>query len=378
MYSASTAFHNAVAQGKPQMALFAFDDAVFTNSDIDVSAGIEFNDYFCTEEDITIGQALSNELIFGLFNDKRLLNDYEFGDFTALLGVQTGTGTYTNGNYVYAKTGTVEWTGYTTTPYLKRAGTAVSSQPNFPVKCIIIYGNYVYAFGDNDFKAYTKSGSAATRQLNSFMQDKAKRLFGMGATCDVSAKTVKLFYRGIREDYEFVPLGKFTAERPNVPDVIEIRFSCNDFMTKFDKDMPSKTELGITYPITIGDLFAAICNYVGVNYASTTFINSTATITKEPEEFGNATMRQVLQWIAEAAASVLRFDRDGVLVFDWLRTTGLELTENNYSEYAPYWYETKRIDKLYNRTSANGTDRTVGDGDNAYLIQDNPLLKGVS
>jgi hypothetical protein len=108
------------------------------------------------------------------------------------------------------------------------------------------------------------------------------------------------------------------------------------------------------------------------------FINSTATITSEPDEFENTTMRQVLQWIAEAAASVLRFNRDGQLVFDWLRSTSLALDEGNYSEFAPYWYETKVIDKLYNRRTENGADNTVGTGENAYLIQDNPLLRGVS
>ena len=67
MYSASEAFHNAVANGAHQMALLIFDDAVFTNDDINVTAGIEFNDYFNTEEDLAIGQALSNEISFSIF-----------------------------------------------------------------------------------------------------------------------------------------------------------------------------------------------------------------------------------------------------------------------------------------------------------------------
>ena len=67
MYPASEEFHTAVANGAHQIALMIFDSvlddskAVFTNDDINVSAGIEFNEYFNTEEDISIGKALSNE-----------------------------------------------------------------------------------------------------------------------------------------------------------------------------------------------------------------------------------------------------------------------------------------------------------------------------
>ena len=46
MYSASDAFHYAVKNGAHQIALLIFDDAVFTNDDINVSAGIELNDVF--------------------------------------------------------------------------------------------------------------------------------------------------------------------------------------------------------------------------------------------------------------------------------------------------------------------------------------------
>jgi hypothetical protein len=54
------------------------------------------------------------------------------------------------------------------------------------------------------------------------------------------------------------------------------------------------------------------------------------------------------------------------------------MDESSYIEYAPFWYETTQVDKLYNRSSESGNDLTVGSGTAGYLIQDNPLLKGVS
>ena len=378
MYNASAAFHTAVANGEPQKALLIFADAIFTNEDIDVDAGIEMDDYFNTETDIAIGQALSNEIRFTLFNDDRLLNNYEFGEFTATIGARISVETYTPVGDVTVYNGLAVWSGYSTSPYLKLNGVAVTSQPGWPVKSIMIYDGKVYAFGATagQYKVYTTSGTASSDTINSFMQAKGARWNGTGANYDAANRMLYVYRNGKKETYEFVPLGRFIAKRPNVPDVNQIAFTCYDFMTKFDKDMTE--DLQVSYPITIGELFVAMCDCVGVPYATSTFINSTATITAKPDEFDNATMRQVMQWIAEAAASNLRFNRDGQLVFDWIRSTDTVMDESSYIEYAPFWYETMQIDKLYNRSSESGSDLTVGDGDIGYLIQDNPLLKGVS
>lgn len=377
MYEASRAFHEAVANGAPQKALLVFADAIFTNDDIDVDAGIEMDDYFNTEEDIAIGQALSNELRFSIFNDARLLNDYTFGEFTATIGARIATGSYTPDGIVTAASGSVQWNGYSTAPYLKRNGTAVAAQPTFPVTAIAIYDGKVYVFGGSgQYKVYATDGSESSGTLNAFMQNKAQGWYGLGVNFDGSI--LQTWRSGVTETYEFVPLGVFIAKRPNVPDVNRISFTCHDRMTKFDEDLPSAATLGISYPCTFSNLFIKLCNWAGVPYASGTFINSTATITKEPDEFANATCREVMQWLAESAAANLRFNRDGVLVFDWLRSTDTALTETDYAEYNPYWYETPRVNRLVNRNSESGTDKTVGAGDVGYLIQDNPLLKGVT
>lgn len=379
MYQASSAFHNAVANNAPQKALLVFADAIFTNEDIDVDAGIEMDDYFNTETDIAIGQALSNEIRFSLFNDDRLLNNYEFGEFTATIGARISTGTYTDDAPVITYDGNTVWRGRNTPPYLTRNNSAVSSQPGWPVRSIAVYGTKVYAFGGSgQYKVYTNGGTEVADTINSFMQNKSKHWAGKGLNLDMTSRILKIYENGKTETYEFVPFGRFIAKRPNVPDVNQIAFVCHDLMTQFDRDMESADAIGFSYPVTIGDLFAAMCDYVGVLCQTEPFINSTAVITEKPEEFDTATMRQVMQWIAEAAAANLRFNRDGRLVFDWIRSTSLALDEYNYIEYAPYWYETMQVDKLYNRSSESGRDLTVGDGNIGYLIQDNPFLKGVS
>ena len=381
MYPASNAFHEAVANGNHQIALLIFQDAIFTNEDIDVTKGLSFNDYFNTEEDISIGQALSNELDFSLFNDKRLLNDYEFGQFKATLGVLINTDDATTNGNCMIQDGSNLYVGLNTSPYLRKNGQAMVSPPTFAVKAMLSLMGSLYCFGENGaYKVYDEStGNALNVTVNSFMLDKAKRDFWMqGVRYDDEERSLTIWKNGKVFEYEFVPLGTFIADRPNAPDQIEIDFHCNDLMMKFKDDMPSKATLGITYPITFKALLTALCNYVSIPYGGADFINSGAELRKEPEEFQNCTMRDVIGWIAEAAGANARINRDGYMVMDWFRNTNQSMNEHHYAEFQPFWYETQTVDKLYNRSSQDGTETMSGSGNVGYLIQDNPLLKGVS
>lgn len=381
MYPASEAFHNAVKNGNEQKALLIFKDCVFTDDDISVDTGIEFHDYFNIEEDIAIGQAPSNEISFSLFNDDRLLNNYEFGDFLATLGVQIAEEAYHHYGTVMMNTNKATYIGYNEPPFITRNNLAIASQPSFPVASLLGYDGKVWCFSnDGRYAVYddvTGANITGRNRLNDFMKTKSKTWNGKGIFYNKDSRILFVYIGGTRKRYEFVPLGHFTAERPNASDVILIDMTCYDFMQKFKKDMPSNDEMGISFPTTIGNLFVKMCKYVGVEYETDTFINSSALIAKRPSDFKNVTMRDVLKWIAEAAGSNARFSRDGKLKMDWLKKTSQTYSANGYEEFNPYWYETKQISKLYNRDTQNGNDHVYGAGDEGYLIQDNPLLKGV-
>lgn len=382
MYQASEAFHRAVAEGNPQIAMLIFDDAVFTNEDINVTVGIEFNDYFNTEENLSIGAALSNEISFSLFNDRRDLNDYAFGDFLATLGVLTAKSTYQQIASVVLQTNNAQWLGSEVPPFVRRNGTPLTAQPSFAVKSMLGYNDKVYVFsGTGGYAVYddrTGANITPSNRLNLFMRNKSMNWNGKGIFYNRNTRMLAIYEAGKIGTYEFVPLGYFTAERPKAPDMIQIDMTCNDFMLKFEKDMPDAAELGFSYPVTFGALLQRLCSYVGVTLKTTSFINSTARLTEKPNDFDTATMRDVVKWIAEAGAGVARFDRDGKLTIDWISNTGQTFTPTDYGQFDPYWYKTKKITKLYNRDTHGATDKTVGTGDEEYLIQDNPLLRGVS
>lgn len=377
MYPCSEEFHRAVANGNLQKALLIFPDMVFTDDDINVDNGIGFHDRFNLEDDLAIGQTPSNEITFSLFNDERLLNDYGFGEFTATLGVLISEGTYVQRGIVTVQSGGNLYSTQNVTPYLYKNGSAVGSQPGSAPIALLTCGGKLYYFGENgNCTVYRQNDMTVLNEtVPAFMTRKARKHWyykGM----DYSDRILREWQGEKATVWEFVPLGVFIAERPKVPNVIEIDFTCYDRMTKFDIDMPSAAELGMTYPATIGTLYDRMCAYVGVPSRTGDFINRNAVIEKEPEDFQSVTMRQVMQWIAEAAGSNARFDRDGYLVLDWLKSTAQAYGEGDYTEFLPYWYQTEQIGKLYNRYTSEGEDTTLGSGGGSYLIQDNPLLKG--
>ena len=379
MYNASNAFHTAVANGAPQIALIIFDDAVFTNDDIDVQEGISFHDYFNTEDDLTIGSALSNEITFSVFNDTGLLDTYEFGDFTATIGVMTAEETASR-TYPYLDTGAHVYAVQNDSPYITRDGVDISTPPAKRPVSMLYYDGVVYCYLTNGTVAFYEDSTGEKKTgmtTNSFMRAQIQKWEGKGIA--YQDNTLNVWAAQYNRTYEFVPLGRFNAERPNVPTVNRISMTCYDLMQRFDVDMPSDSDLGITYPISFTNLFVKLATYADVPYSTSGItINANAQLTARPERFDNATMREVLQWLAEATGNIARFNRDGVLVMDWIHTVTNVIDETMYSEFNPYWYETKQIDKLHNRASSGEYNRTRGDGNEGYLIQDNPLLEGVS
>lgn len=381
MYNVSNAFHAAVAAGNEQKALLIFSNCFFSDEDIAVDRGIVMNDNFNMEEDLAIGQATSNEISFSLLNDDRLLNSFTFGEFKALIGVSIGSTAYTpsSGENVRVVAGNT-YTGFETYPYIKRNNTALSSQPAYAVRSILVYNGKVYCFDCNGhYTVYddaTGSNITSSNAVHDFIVAKSHRWVRKGMYYVPSTRLLKIWKNSNVETFEFCPLGTFIAKRPKAPDVIQIDMNCYDLMTKFDKDV---SEVSITFPITISNLFVRLCTEAGVEYVlPETFINGSAVINSRPKDFDNATMRDVLKWIAEAACSNARFNRDGKLILDWIRNgTGQVLGTGNYSEFTPYWYETKQVTRLYNRDTQGSSQTTYGSGAEGYLIQDNPLLRGV-
>lgn len=187
-----------------------------------------------------------------------------------------------------------------------------------------------------------------------------------------TAKTKTFTEGGATVTYEFCPLGTFIAHRPDVVKKLMIEVDANDQMVLFDADMPANLQ---EYTGTVAGLASALCSNVGVTMKTSTFLNSTLPVALTAEQTENATMREALGWIAEAACSNARFNRDGQLEFVWFNTVNQIFDEHNYTDFTPTWYETKAIDGLHIRNADSTAEYTYGTGGNAYMIQNNPLLR---
>lgn len=105
--------------------------------------------------------------------------------------------------------------------------------------------------------------------------------------------------------FEYVPLGKFNMDKMT-RDKQSFTVSGNDNMIKFERTWTS----GLTFPATLGQILAEVCDICNVPLATTSFTNSSISTVKYKEQIS---CRQAVQNIAEAAGGFARINRTGQL-----------------------------------------------------------------
>lgn len=412
---ASSAFHASIRNGEKQRALIYFYDSSLwlTNDDI-VSGGIDYQNYFCSEEDMTIGLAPCSTISFSIFNENRRLDNMKFGKFRASIGVVTSRDQfYVEGNVTVIYDGD-KITGHSDYPYVRVNGSGLSEQPDFSVKSIFAINDTIYCLGDNEKVAvYTRSygpvgtysanggirqytwqqvavmtwselqnedwGEPAnyepneTTSINAIMLPVIERYVQRRNGVSVESDNVITDYlpNGVSETYTYVDLGIFYANRPAKTKTNIISIEGYDSMSKFDV---STENMPITFPTTLYGLLDTVCGYVGVEHKIESFINQNITLTAASDVFQSTTAREIIAYIAEAACANAKMDYDDKLTFAWWSDSSLIINESDYSQFVPYEYTVKPIDRLQVRQSDNDIGILTGDGTNGYVIQENPFL----
>ena len=387
MIQVSEAFRAAVRNGAPQRALLRFATETFGNEDISItSKGIQLTEIINGEENLRFGLCSSASLETSLINEDGVLEKFDFGEFTALLGVRTEVTKYNLDAVCSVVIGDHVITGHKDSPHIRVNGEFANYDTAYEPLCFVAQNNVLYVvgkFGDNNiasgFKYSTNNGFAFTglgdttanftdiqrRKINRMMQDHV----GIHVIDD---STIAYCKNGVNEKYEFAPLGVFIAPRPNVLRKSVVDVEANDRMQLFDSDL---SDVPFTYPLTMESALDALCGAVGVDRVEQDLPNANLAITKKPDSFEGATKRDVLSWIAEASATFARFNRYGLLEFTRFVDTGIEYSERDYVSVSPYTYKVPQIDKLHIRNAEVNDEEIVGSGENGYLIQDNPFLK---
>lgn len=158
-------------------------------------------------------------------------------------------------------------------------------------------------------------GTATSRELTAFIvrSNKTDSLkwtneFQLEFGADINGSTV------------WVTAGYFTGKRPTKTNTDIIQFVAYDRMTKFDVIADDfLTSLDYTGGLTLGDIYDALCAYVGVTNVSGDEISAHMAIeyTASPFSATGMTCRQILQWIAEAAGCYAKILNDGTLKMVW-------------------------------------------------------------
>ena len=308
--------------------------------------------------------------------------------------------------------------GYSTAPYLRIEGEGAPMQPPFAVHSVFIDEDYtgtgakITCIGANEDEVWACAwnygsswaqmglftwGEMSSRTwgsltgtfagwavsfLSTFMGKKLQRLALKHLSFALRGTTlIEYNMRGTASHYEYRSCGVFRFDRPRLMNAETIKLNSFDKLEKSDKKVYNFLE-GLTYPLTLGSLYTQLCAEVGLTPAETTFTNSTYSISAKPEWHEDITSNEVFRYIAELACSNVRMTRDGKLSLGWFTAQNYALPQTMLFSTEIYDFQVKRIDKLvveFDRESTEGIERvtlTVGTGNNAYYIRNNPLIMG--
>lgn len=186
--------------------------------------------------------------------------------------------------------------------------------------------------------------------------------------------------RGVQRLYEFLPLGVFDTDRPDVVSTNIIDVTALDRMSLFDKEIEAADKTALKALDTLEDMVEGLCDLIGVPYSEKPFLNSDLSVSLTDNQLSGRTYKDVLRWCAEAAGSIAIFNRDGELELRWFGTSAsAEYDEHDYEGFAASWYETEAIDGLKIRNAGNTSETEVLPDDveestNPYVISGNPFL----
>lgn len=155
----------------------------------------------------------------------------------------------------------------------------------------------------------------------------------------------------------------------------KLEVTAYDNMSKFDIIVDEWLST-LTYPLSVSAMLGRLCNHCGVQLGNASLANSNYSI---EENFGASgiTGRQVLAFIAEMTAAfafIQRGDGRGRLSLKQLSNSNAQLDRSMYRTAKIAEYAVLPVDKVQIRVSENDVGVVYGTGDNAYIIENNPLL----
>ena len=351
--------------------LVLFDDLFFSTADF-TDSGVVFNQYFNTSEDLTFGDCPSDTLSFAVIANGKL-GGYSFGNCRAYIGVQTASESYAFGDInAHIEVGGYTWTASETGLYCD--GTLIDSDEYVS---LVSDGTKVYAVGTSSSYSTNIDGSDGAEYLpNAFMVQKLRS----GLSAVFEANTAQVWDGENVITIEYVPMGQYNVVKPRstVGDIVEIQ-DAYDNMNLFDADASQFLD-SLTYPVTLSGIYTALCDFVGVEYVTDTFLYSDTSYASSPFADTSCSLRDILWWIAERARAVAHCDRDGLMELISVGSEPVEvLTASDIGQdgYSVAEYKTPDVTGVLLR-SGNGTTLSFGSMTAPYMISANPFVSTIT
>ena len=156
---------------------------------------------------------------------------------------------------------------------------------------------------------------------------------------DASAATQYLgkdfvYYVKMASDTEWRQIGTFTLTKAELPDKQTAKIQGFDFIYKFDI-LVDEWLNEQTFPMTLGELFASLCDYVGCETYSTDFNNCLFSVNDNFEAV-QITGRTILQYITEVSGGFCVAEPNGrihIKQYSFPATGDINLGNNRYAKY---------------------------------------------
>ena len=373
-----------------QNIVLKFANGYFSGNDGDIEqSGVEFDEFFCTSEDLTYGECPSSSMRASIINTDQMLRTFTWGECEAYIGYLSATAdaTVTEGVNATFEYGT--HTFVADTEGFKLDGTVIHEGECYSLLYVrtgtLPVTQTLYAFGDG-YAYKTVLGNTLTPEAisaNRFMVNKMTKrgLIEWMPTYPMGVFNVYVTANGVTQTWRYAPMGVFNVEKPKnlSGDVVEID-NALDRMQLFDVDaseflkyMDGKypTALGL-YPTADG-WRQEMCDWLGIQREASTISLGGDKYSPNTAQ----TLREILAFVADAEKCNFRFNRLGELA---KKTVGTSMVEEvdirriEHSTLAVAEYVTRPIRKIVNK-NLSGMTYITGDGDNAYYIYGNPFVQ---
>lgn len=389
--------YNTFKKPVRQKNLLMMEDKVLT--DANIMGGVKYQQNCNADTDIMLGSCTSAVIDFQLENMNKTMSDITGKEIMWKYGTLTDSKDYAefakavdrglvclNGNIAYVANETAPYLSVWKLDTMKKLHDVVEANI-LPVKALLLTSSTLYCGLEAEpfLQVFSVSGDSLTPVAKPVLSEYelsqvnycVKYRKSVNWQGDVM-REYKISYYNLKpcnlteNIFEFIKMGVFIADKPVKVNDTRIRVQAFDRMMLFERNI-DEWYSSVVFPISLKNLLKSLCNYVGATLATESFPNEGFQVQRnfEGTEING---RQFLQWIVEIAARFAVFNENGDLMLGWYRDVDYSIDTSNYFQLNYNDYYTTNVDKLQIRVEDSDIGVIVGDGDNAYIIQDNPLL----